>query len=82
MNFVRENILEEFVLPELNISYWEFLIYLALVGVVATVLVNGVRVGGGAAASSARKREADSYKNYKEKRQRAEKYSNKYENGD
>jgi len=82
MNLVRTEILEGLILPELNISYWEFCIYLAVVGVVATVLINSVRVGGGAVASSARKREADNYDNYKQRRQRQEDYSKRYENGD
>lgn len=82
MNLVRTKILEGLILPELNISYWEFCIYLAVVGVVATVLINSVRVGGGAAASSARKREAENYDNYKKRRQRQEEYSKRYENGD
>lgn len=45
MNFVRQNILEEFILPELDISYWDFCIILAVVGIVATVLLNSVRIG-------------------------------------
>lgn len=46
LKYVRENILEKFILPELNLSYWEFCIYLAIAGVVIVVLVNAVQVSG------------------------------------
>lgn len=48
LELVRTRILEAFILPDLNISYWEFLIYSAIVGVVVTVLINGVKVSGSA----------------------------------
>ncbi len=44
MNLVRTKILEGFILPELDISYWDFCIILAVVGIVATVLVNSVKI--------------------------------------
>lgn len=44
LNYIRTSILETFTLPELGISYWDFLVTLALVGVVATILINSVRV--------------------------------------
>ena len=53
---VRENILEQFIIPDLNISYWDFCIYLLIVGLVATVLVNSVRGISGRAASSEKQR--------------------------
>lgn len=40
---VRENILEKFMLPGLGISYWDFCISLLIVGLLITVLVNGVK---------------------------------------
>lgn len=43
MNTVRTEILEKFIIPGIGISYWKFLIYLAVAGVVITVLVNAVR---------------------------------------
>lgn len=54
---VRKEILESFTLPQLNISYWEFLIYLAIAGIAITVLINGVRVSGSALVHSAKERE-------------------------
>lgn len=44
LEYVRENILEKFMLPQLDISYWDFLIYLALASIVIVVLVNKVRL--------------------------------------
>lgn len=82
MNLVRTEILDSFNLPELDISYWDFCIILAAVGIVATVLINSVRISGGSAASFSKERNSNSYGKYKEKRQRQEKYSKKYENGD
>lgn len=46
MKLVRTKILEGLILPELDISYWDFCIILAVVGVVATVLINSVRISG------------------------------------
>ena len=43
MNTIREEILEKFIIPGIGISYWKFLIYLAVAGVVITVLINSVR---------------------------------------
>lgn len=43
MNTVRTEILEKFIIPGIGISYWKFLIYLAVAGVVITVLINAVR---------------------------------------
>lgn len=51
MNLVRTEILESFNLPELDISYWDFCIILAAVGIVATVLINSVRISGGNAVN-------------------------------
>ena len=47
LNTVREKILEGFIIPGLNMSYWEFLCMLAIVGIVITVLINSVQVGAG-----------------------------------
>lgn len=52
LNTVREKILEGFIIPGLNMSYWEFLCMLAIVGIVITVLVNSVQVGAGRGARS------------------------------
>ena len=51
---VRTKILEGFIIPDLDISYWEFCIYSAIVGVVVTVLINGVKVSGSAQNYSVR----------------------------
>lgn len=48
MKLVRTEILEGLNLPELDISYWDFCIILAVVGIVATVLINSVRISGAA----------------------------------
>ena len=48
MNLVRTEILEGLNLPELDISYWDFCIILAVVGIVATVLLNCVKISGSA----------------------------------
>lgn len=89
MNLVRTKILEGLNLPELDISYWDFCIILAVVGVVATVLINSVHIGGSAAVSSGEKRRADkqrlqaerekkSYSHYKSERERNEAYDDRY----
>lgn len=44
MTVVREKILETTIIPGLGISWWKFSIYLLIIGVVVTVLINGVRV--------------------------------------
>ena len=54
LEYVRENIFEAFILPELEISYWDFCIYLAILGVVIVVLVNAVKVSGGQAQFSSK----------------------------
>lgn len=54
MQTIRTEILETFTIPGLGISYWKFCIYLLIIGVVVTVLVNGVRVSGGELATSNR----------------------------
>lgn len=54
MMMVREDILEKLIIPGIGISWWKFSIYLLIIGVVVTVLVNGVRVSSGRAASSGR----------------------------
>lgn len=46
LKLVRTEILEGLTLPELDISYWDFCIILAVVGIVATVLINSVRISG------------------------------------
>lgn len=43
MNTVRVNLLEGFILPELNISYWDFIIALLIIGLLIKVLVNSVK---------------------------------------
>lgn len=50
LNTVREEILEAFILPELGISYWDYLCLLAIVGIVITVLINSVQVSAGRSA--------------------------------
>ena len=50
LNYIRTELLEKFELPELGISYWEFLCLLAIVGMVITVLVNSVQVSAGHSA--------------------------------
>ena len=74
LNEVREKILEAFVLPELGISYWKFLIILAVVGVVITVLINSVQVSGSAAVSAGK----NSYKSFKRRRDRNLSYRQRY----
>ena len=59
---VRIKILEGFIIPELNISYWEFCIYSAIVGVVVTVLINSVQVSSGAAMTERQQRKLNSKK--------------------
>lgn len=45
LTYIRVELLEKVYIPGLGISYWHFLIYLAVASVVVTVLVNGVRLG-------------------------------------
>lgn len=42
---LRTELLEKFVLPEVGVSYWKYVIGLAIAAVVITVLVNVVRIG-------------------------------------
>lgn len=56
LELVRTRILEAFIIPELNISYWEFCIYGAIVLVVVTVLINAVQVSSGSAVREGRQR--------------------------
>lgn len=57
MKLVRTKILEGLILPELDISYWDFCIILAVVGIVATVLINAVKISGNRDAANATKGE-------------------------
>lgn len=50
MTLIREKILEKLIIPGLDISWWKFSIYLLIIGVVVTVLINGVRISSGKAA--------------------------------
>ena len=86
---VRTKILEGFIIPELNISYWEFCIYSAIVVVVVTVLINSVQVSSGAAMTERqqrklnaknleRERVRNSYDTYKVNRERNEAYDDRY----
>ena len=50
LNYIRTELLEKFELPQLGVSYWEFLCLLAIVGMVITVLVNSVQVSAGHSA--------------------------------
>lgn len=72
MELVRTKILEGLILPQLRISYWDFCISLAAIGLVAVVLVNSVRVGGSAAIGSDERRKADEQKRENEARKHAE----------
>lgn len=54
LELVRDQILKKFIIPDLDISYWEFCIYGALVAVVVTVLVNAVKVSGSGSAYSSK----------------------------
>lgn len=89
MKLVRTKILEGLILPELDISYWDFCIILAVVCIVATVLINGVRIGGSAAIGTDERRKADeqkrrndeqkkSYTHYRNERERNEAYDDRY----
>lgn len=67
LKLVREEVLEKFILPELEISYWDFCIYLAIMGVVIVVLINAVKVSGGQTQFSSKE---ESYQNTLRKRER------------
>lgn len=59
LKYVRTEILESFILPELNISYWDFCIILAVVSIAAVVLLNSVRISGTASIRSNKNRSKD-----------------------
>jgi len=54
LKYIRENLLEKFNIPGLEMSYWEFLIMLAIVGIVITVLINAVQVSGSSAVKQSK----------------------------
>lgn len=66
MTMIREQILETFSIPGLGISYWKFCIYLLIIGVVVTVLINGVRVSAG--REPGLRNEAERHKRYMSRR--------------
>lgn len=71
MKYVREEILEKFILPELGISYWDFCLYLAIAAIVITLLVNSIRVSGNASfASSVKEKNEKNYQNVLRERER------------
>lgn len=45
LDHIRVNVLERFVIPGLGISWWHFVISLAVVSIVFVVLINAVRIG-------------------------------------
>lgn len=45
LKMLRVDILDKFELPGIGVTYWDFLIGLAITAVVLTVLVNTVRIG-------------------------------------
>lgn len=45
LKMLRVDVLDKFVIPTLGVTYWDFIIALALSAVVLTVLVNTVRIG-------------------------------------
>ena len=67
LKYIREELLEKFMIPELNISYWDFCIYLAMAAVVIAVLVNSVKVSG-TVSSNAKSEKA--YRNTLRERER------------
>lgn len=56
MDIIRTEILEKLTIPGLGISWWKFSIYLLILSVVVTVLINAVKVSGSSAGKSARRR--------------------------
>lgn len=50
IELVRTEILEQFMIPGLGISWWRFAIYMALATIVVVALVNAVRVTSGKAS--------------------------------
>ena len=67
LRHVREEIFEKFILPELEISYWDFCIYLSIISVVIVVLINAVKVSGGQSQFSSKE---ESYRNTLRERER------------
>lgn len=59
MDTIRTEILENLMIPGLGISWWKFSIYLLIISVVVTVLINAVKVSGSNAGKSARRRHID-----------------------
>lgn len=45
LKMIRVEVLEKFTIPILDVTYWEFIIGVAIASVVITVLVSGVRIG-------------------------------------
>lgn len=45
MKMLRVDILDKFEIPGIGVTYWDFLIGLAITAIVLTVLVNTVRIG-------------------------------------
>ncbi len=62
MDTIRTQILEQLEIPGLGISWWKFCIYLLIISVVVTVLINAVKVSGSSAGKSARRRHDDEEK--------------------
>lgn len=52
IKIIRVNVLEKFILPGLETSYWSFFIGLAIAAIVITVLINTVRIGSVSYSSS------------------------------
>lgn len=69
LTMIREDVLEKVVIPGLGISYWKFCIYLLIIGVVVTVLINGVRISSGREAGI--RNEAERHKRYMSRRGQA-----------
>lgn len=59
IELVRTEILEQFMIPGLGISWWRFAIYMALATIVVVALVNAVRVTSGKAAGHSYARRND-----------------------
>lgn len=59
IELVRTEILEQFMIPGLGISWWRFAIYMALATVVVVALVNAVRVTSGKASGQSYARRND-----------------------
>ena len=59
MNYIRENVFEAFIIPELNISYWDLCIAFLIIGLLITVLVNGVKSSVRSSSNSVKKARKD-----------------------